>query len=412
MANFLSLVLLYLFSSLVQAGTYYEVQVRDDFLNQNLLVTSAADLAGISATSLIQSVGGTAYGENWNAGHTQCYHCGYTPSMHYLSVYTFARSGTCPSPLVEGGSGACINPPPTCPYGTMPDSTGTCVNPCPTVDRWVGSIWSPGLPKINNNGCVWVPDTCAGSASANYMECHITGKGTYDPEEQYGGGQQEVEPTTPEAECVARGQSYGYVNGVVVCVAIGTTGGAATTNTTDNAGTTTTNTVNTDGTVSTTTSETGGSDPGTSETQTYHSFCDQNPTSPICTSSGPNKDAGGGTDCSTPPICSGDAIQCHTLHLIWKNHCDWQKRSDITDVGEQSMAGNMPEGLNSTINLPQSLDSSSFLAGGCPGDMAISTPFGSIDLPLTPLCDYASKLGYVMVALASLLSARIVAGAT
>jgi hypothetical protein len=224
---------------------------------------------------------------------------------------------------------------------------------------------------------------------------------------------------SPEGKCVEKGMSYGYVNDQVVCVAKADspTATTSTVNSTDTSGnvTTTATTVNPDGTVSqtTTTKDSSGATTGTTTTNytTVNDFCVTNKDLAICKTSS----AGTGEGCTTPPSCTGDAIQCAILHQSWLTKCNMED-AEAESVANQALENTnqgilsiMPELDGGTFNLPTQLDQSAFIGtSACPPDQSITIPIvGQLTIPWSSLCPHLNMMGNGLVLASLLLGLRI-----
>lgn len=177
-----------------------------------------------------------------------------------------------------------------------------------------------------------------------------------------------------------------------------------------------------------TSTSTGGSVAGgagtctTTTSQPQTDYCKQNPDAQQCKQ---NQDsASGGTDCTAPPSCSGDAISCAILSQQWNTRCDLQKSVDPSiQLGQQIQAGNDPMAAQlPTPGKADQVDLSSKLSNV--DDMGIVAQcLGNIDVPLqlpgggwnlhidtTPLCDIGKLLGYLNMLSTLMLCAYMLKG--
>ena len=324
--------------------------------------------------------------------------------------------------FTNAGLAAC-----TCPVDTVKNSaTGNCDTPCQqligvTTKSYTYSAVSEPPQSVCKDGCL-APVTdlslcvlpkvgstdanCIGTYKFNGLSC--TASTVVN-----------VSVPTTEQQCIANGQSYGTVNGTVVCVAKGSAGAATsnqtsagsttTTNSASNTNTTTNSTVinNTVKTTTTTTNPDGTVNTETKE-QDKQSFCDQNPNLSICKT---NDFAGSCSGFS----CSGDAIQCAISKEQHKRNCElFNNESSLTIDGKSLNSGtavdNSPaktanrETLNvaSMINEGQNIGSGSFV------DKVIPLKGGGLTLPFSKLNFIMQILGSFILAAAYLNAARIV----
>ncbi|MEY2167145.1 MULTISPECIES: virulence factor TspB C-terminal domain-related protein [unclassified Rhodanobacter] len=153
----------------------------------------------------------------------------------------------------------------------------------------------------------------------------------------------------------------------------------------------------------------------------------QNGTNPAHSSSaGGNGTYSGGTDCNTPPVCTGDAVLCGASRAQWATTCQvhtdlagtlpapsatslatggsydqgsvWTTPSTGNTVGDQANAGNY--------------DQSGFGYGTqCPFvDTHVTFMSSSFSLPWSEACDATSYLRWVVIGFALYLGACITAG--
>jgi len=76
--------------------------------------------------------------------------------------------------------------------------------------------------------------------------------------------------------------------------------------------------------------------------------------------------------------------------------------------GEASLNAPMEGVTNSIIAMPANFDQSGFINGSCMADEQISVLGTTINLPFSDMCWVFESLGMVMIAVAGLISARIV----
>ncbi|SOZ97613.1 conserved exported hypothetical protein [Cupriavidus taiwanensis] len=319
-------------------------------------------------------------------------------------------------------NGVCGSPPPACSdasminkyVGASVQGTGTslpstiCIQGCAysagSVGVQVGTSYAVDLGK--GTGA-----TCSG---ANYDTIDTTTKATDAPS---------------LVSCAKQGKVYGTVNGVGICAAAGTIpnstvsqNGSTTTQNTSASGvqgtpttsttTTTVSNVNNVSTVTTTTTNPDGSKSST--TQDQATYCQQNPSAQVC--KGSESTASGGTDCTTPPTCSGDAIQCMMVNQQWRTRCDSNQPSSLSDLGSKLVSGQDPvanpaSSGNRTVNpIASSIDQSSFLNGAGLSDKVVSVSGQSITLPFSRLNQYLVWLGHLFVVISLIGAIRIVLG--
>ncbi|MGO4660143.1 virulence factor TspB C-terminal domain-related protein [Ensifer sp. 2YAB10] len=250
-----------------------------------------------------------------------------------------------------------------------------------------------------------------GPLTANGQVCTTNGTGASDPVKD------------APIKCAA-GMCTGTVNGVDICVKCvqvdnATVGKVTTTNpdgskTETSTATSTTvnnNNVTTNIVTTTTTTPAGGGTPTTTtktdaNTESKDSFCAKNPNDPVCKQS--LGMASGGDDCSAPPSCSGDAVQCMMVQQQWKSRCDMQKTDDATAYGVQLTTGQDPQA--STLPTPSGATEVSMkdkyatvdnmgVVAKCIPDVDISLPGivwiapTHITISTAPLCDMGKLFG-------------------
>ena len=266
-------------------------------------------------------------------------------------------------------------------------------------------------------------------------------------------------PPSPEV-CAAQGKFFGQVNGADVCSPAVPPGGSVSTNdgttTSQTGGTgsgspgadpdTSTSKTTCDGqNCTTTTVVVGGggrtvncgsvhvagasipaaSGPATNDTCTttvtvpQQKFCEQNPNASMCK----DDSAGGGSDCSAPPSCSGDAISCAILAQQWNTRCELQKANDFSDYGvklvngQDPMAGQLPTPDKAVqVDMSQRLanvDDMGFTAQCLPDlNIPLALPGGGTTLHIdtTPLCNFGKLLGYLNMLSTLMLCAYMLKG--
>lgn len=237
----------------------------------------------------------------------------------------------------------------------------------------------------------------------------------------------DIEPTDPIKECLAKGQSYGTVNGVIVCAKAGTpstppitqtnntdkTTTTTTNNTTNNTTTTTTTMVNGatgEVTKTTTTTPEGGTPTVEQKTQDKNSFCEENPTSKICKDD--VKSTFGGS-CAGSFQCDGDAIQCSIAQEQHKRNCTlYETETTLTQEGRSMLAsaGNNPAAVENreNINISDMVNEGNNIGSGSFQDKVIPLKGAGIVLPFSKLNEIMQLLGAFLLAGAYLNAARIV----
>lgn len=129
----------------------------------------------------------------------------------------------------------------------------------------------------------------------------------------------------------------------------------------------------------------------------------------------------GGNDCSAAPTCKGDAFKCSLITQTWNQRCVNQSEIDtaIADIAAEIAADSKfdspwdSEEINDFSNEAGSiLNQSGFLGGSCPADRNFSSNLvGSVTISYQFLCDFASTLSGLVLAIAGIVAARNVARA-
>ncbi len=142
-------------------------------------------------------------------------------------------------------------------------------------------------------------------------------------------------------------------------------------------------------------------------------FCEENPNSPQC------KESSFGGSCQASFTCDGDAIQCSIAREQHIRNCklfdDPSDESRLYDAEKakdrnRDVTANLPG--NETVDVAGKIKRDDLLGGGggsCIGDLNVQVMGQSMNLPLSVICPHLGYLGYILVAVASLVAARIVA---
>ena len=377
---------------------------------------------------------------SWNCIST----CGFTGpagGSEYLVQFPGGQMGhvvyrsfySCPGDQIwDFAQSKCIDPPPECPpAGEVEGSSSnayTTDSKVPANNLCIGQCsWSAGgvVPSVCANGkCYYY-----GPFTSNGTAC--TGEGGAPAPE-------EPDPAPPDdAQCVAKGQCPGTINGTKVCVPCsskeGTTSesGSSSSEGTDSSGaptggTGTTNTTKettancTNGSCNTTTTVTvtapDGSTTTTTETESkpQEDFCKSNPGHIVC--KGEDEGTFGGS-CASGFQCSGDAVQCAQAEAGWKSAC----ASDVSGMTEQINTGTvaMAAGAASGLGIPggsDAFDLGSRLSevplfgssGGCPSDVSVNVGGTSYTIAFSAMCPQLQVLGVALMAFAYLVAGFIV----
>lgn len=371
----------------------------------------------------------------------------------------------------SGGQGSNDNPVYTiygCPAGTIkPSGTITAASVCTIPTCPAGQIWnlSTGscaadcLPKkgktseFTANGSavpssVCMGDTCAATVSNSLTSCvsnQCFGSATATYTGNSCAGQTPVASITnptntnppvdkPETDCVKQGQSFGTVNGAVVCVGIATPGAApitktsnssTTTKSTDAQGNETTtgstvkDSVSQDGSAVTTTqtkTNDDGSKEETSNTLPFDAFCEKNPTSSICKEKEEKESKFTGS-CLASFSCEGDAVQCAMALKQHTTYCENTQANTYSDIFNNSKSaadgltangGSVLPGM--TVNIPSTIQGQKLLTSGGLSDITFPVGGQSIVLPLSKLNSALEFAGQMVLIISYLISAYILFG--
>lgn len=396
----------------------------------------------------------------------------------------FQRSTHCPYGGTLSG-GQCIGAP-SCPAGEARDETGQCVVPqCTGGLVWNGTTCA--VPDCNAQNPGWVFNAITGRCSPpctdmaassitlgsgaggqaycrwwqGWSYCQVTTSEvgfvvpggvryvvtptgafcdgetqpdqgdppTSDPNPEGDGRPPQADPEpipNDEAACVLRGQTWGYVNGVGVCVPRGTPGakptssqGSSTTTEGESESTTTITTqTNADGSITVTT-QTG--EQVKVQTGSRDVICAQSPTLPVCSATasgsggkGEGDESAWGGSCLAGFTCSGDAVQCAIAREQHIRNCELHKETDESALYASALSGNDPglDALNpdnrETVELGDVIDDAGFLAASCVEDLQVSVMGSPFTVPFSVLCPYLELMGAVVVAFSMIAAARIV----
>jgi hypothetical protein len=343
----------------------------------------------------------------------------------------------CPTGTTRNSDGSCSTP--FCPSGETfdsalgychPDCASTKGNIVGTKGTVVGSsntAYVPGNTTMCFSHCSVSFDTCGGNPNVLGFACLGPGVSTGKP---CSTNSQPI-ATSPtdaqkESECFAKGQGFGYVNGVGACsgpFSSTTSKTSTSTSNTNSSGTTTsssTSTTTCDGANCTTTT-TNSDGTSSQKTQDQSSFCQSNPNNPACVTDFCDKHSdlqicksstvSGGDTCDSEPTCDGDAAQCAAVSQAWHIRCD----SEVSAKGESStstgqaiidgqdpQASSYPDPNNPTPVRLGDLDSSEPFAASCPAAISFSVQGHQISIDFTPVCELGSIIGVFNLIFASI----------
>lgn len=150
-----------------------------------------------------------------------------------------------------------------------------------------------------------------------------------------------------------------------------------------------------------------------SEKSQMDDFCAKNPQSPMCIN-GTWSDQG----CNQgTPSCQGDAVQCAQAKLQWQQYCALAGGDGTAAAigngianGSDPLGADLPTPQNATqLDISTQLKTSdAFLSSGCLQDVMVPFNGGTIKIPWSDYCVYFEYMGYITMAVAGLISLRII----
>ena len=335
-----------------------------------------------------------------------------------------------------------------CPPGTEKDDKGECINSCmklkgTSMDAGWMKTTGRGL-NICMGGCEMSAGTCIAARSIAtgewVRECKgpLTITGNNCTATDGGGGEPEpLKEEDPRTKCARQGLAYGEVNGTIICVkADETTTDTSSSenkesNTTDKDGNKTggskegtdTNTKTTcvgDECTTETTRKKTDADGNTSEEKTIKKedrsdFCKDNPKHAACVTGSFSGSCGGA------PACDGDAVQCAQALAAWKIQCNMEKEPEdaayklgksITEGGNDPAGNPLSEDKTNKIDVASIVSQAAgqrTLSASCIPSPSFSALGRTYTLNTDYLCKFAEAVGYLLVALSSVIAIRMVA---
>lgn len=398
----------------------------------------SSSLNGQTITYIQGSSSGNTSGSVSMSGQPEQWTC---PSNQGYVLDNVAHTCTrtaCVAPKYRNSSGLCVDPP-SCQKGQVltsgswSDTNGdgqiaqtTCIGGCTGVYSGTGLVEYIGYGSQGVSGGIFI-----GKYTSNGEVC----SGSTNPETA-------TQNTTPEANCLKQGKSYGTVNGTTVCVDKGTPGSATitektppkTTTSSTNNGATSTESTSTSTTVSgstvSQTTTTTTTDPTTGQTSTtvqtknqgFGEFCEENPNSNVCAD---ESTTNGGLDCTTQPVSDGDAIQAAILFQAWKARCNTEREATdylYAQKGTQILNGEQDtvvSPLHSSQKETKSLsswtglfDDSDLISGSgtCPSPKEVTILGSTYSFSFDAFCQLASMVGVFLLLGASIASIRMILG--
>jgi hypothetical protein len=224
------------------------------------------------------------------------------------------------------------------------------------------------------------------------------------------------------------GSRYGFINGIKQCIPIPKDAAQQAAQTPIDNSTPPPTTINTENGVTTSTTvnkDANGTITGTSTT-TGTTKIDLNTTgmaqdnsvqaiNKTLTDQYNNRQSGGGGDCVTAPVCTGDAINCAILQQSWKSRCN----TDASGLSQSSITGNdISTAMGTTANPGTNtvdLSSYGFSTSGyglsqsdCPVPITTQVYAGkTMTIDFSFFCDLATIIGNLLMITAFFISLRI-----
>jgi len=158
----------------------------------------------------------------------------------------------------------------------------------------------------------------------------------------------------------------------------------------------------------------GGQTTVTTTTAAQSSFCRDNPDAPIC------RYGSFAGDCGQPLVCTGDPVQCQIAREVTRLRCEQvgtSQSNPVSTLGQQVLDGVDPSTASNDaakraqVDLPSSLDQSTFLGSACPADTQFTVAGRVLAIPWSSICPYLGMMGQVLVLVTLIISARLVTGA-
>lgn len=151
---------------------------------------------------------------------------------------------------------------------------------------------------------------------------------------------------------------------------------------------------------------------GTSEESSQLTFCQENPQSKLCKEEEPSSYAG---SCSTPPVCSGDAIQCAVARQTLAIQCALKPEEPperynaaVAALAEAGPRGGGVSMLPTTETAVGSLNKTEIYGTAGVQDLAITVAGQSVTLKLSDVNYWLELLGKILVAVTALACAKII----
>lgn len=155
-----------------------------------------------------------------------------------------------------------------------------------------------------------------------------------------------------------------------------------------------------------------------SDASSSNSGSTSNPSSASSSGKGDSGSVSGGGDCATPPICSGDAVQCAVVSQTWNTRCQVASLNSALDASKltgDSAAGSAQAVAVTTQELAGDADSTGLddsgwgFANKCPLQPVTFTMQGqTITFDDTKLCTFLGWVSALVLIGAYIVAARII----
>ncbi len=115
----------------------------------------------------------------------------------------------------------------------------------------------------------------------------------------------------------------------------------------------------------------------------------------------------GGSDCVSPPVCSGDAVQCDQDFQAWHTRCSTDSDSDLaTALGTVTRPVSTEMDVSTLIS--ETAGPATVAAGSCPAPPSVSIEGHTVSLNLfVQLCTFAGYISYFVLAVGYLSAAYV-----
>ena len=158
--------------------------------------------------------------------------------------------------------------------------------------------------------------------------------------------------------------------------------------------------------------------PGTPVDDPLKTFCSTHPTSTLCSDAATGS-ASASSVCTSPPSCTGDAIQCAQLQQSWDIQCAVTYTADATSAlgravldGADPLASTLPTAANgTTVAVDTTMTAamgSRTLTSTCIASPSFTIAGKSFTLDLTKYCETMGYAGNLFVSLCMLAGVRII----